>query len=200
MPRKYRTPKRRRAIKRKGHHDEMARHEYWSLLLGDAGEELPNREELWEIYGESLTDFMRRNNPGMRPRAYWDYEFDGERPRNRSDWEVLLEAGELSSGELEGVRDQWFQVELGIKSDINRSLYQEWIRRGRGKWAERKEEMDRQARLLDEVDAWKDVLQEMAEEWLENGCRFCAPGCENTQCMHREEGGGDFTESAEVQH
>ena len=169
MPRKHRTPKQRRSMKRKGHWEEFPMDwlmgEY-GLMIGHGNSE--ERREMWEIYRDSLIEHYRENMPGCCPAAYWQFERGEDHIPHDDQWEVVLDLGEVTKEELDLIRRDWLKMELDLKKDMKRAAYKNHqIGRlpysGRYSWLCMSGRMDRQSALLGLVEAWR-ALRETIEE------------------------------------
>ena len=64
--------------------------------------------EAWERYGDHMVERAREATPGMRPVAWWRFEYDRDPPRSVHDEaDSLYEMGELDHAEIAAIRQQW---------------------------------------------------------------------------------------------
>jgi hypothetical protein len=66
-----------------------------------------SREELYDAWQRVRERMMASLSPGRRPQAYYEFEFDGPRPRYNEERSVLWRMGLLSVGEKVALECEW---------------------------------------------------------------------------------------------
>ena len=66
-----------------------------------------SREELADAWQQARERLLERSNPGRRPAAFYEFEWDGSRPSYDTERSVLWRMGLLSAGEKDVLETEW---------------------------------------------------------------------------------------------
>jgi len=72
-----------------------------------AGSLFGSREELERAWQQARERLLERSNPGRRPAAFYEFEWDGSRPSYDTERSVLWRMGLLSAGEKDVLETEW---------------------------------------------------------------------------------------------
>jgi hypothetical protein len=185
----------RRRIRRNPVYKLDGQQEFSLIFGGDNGFEgnLQKRGAWYTHRADILEEFIP-NHPGMRPAAWWEFEWKGEKTRDKSDeWELLID--EMEESEKALVLAMWVKLLhlrksfLGMTYDHSKQKIGPY--HGNPTWQTLCEKYDRQAALLGELAAkeWQNIKQKITDGWEAQGCSGCEYAldggyCKQKQCKH----------------